>query len=140
MSFPPARILATLALIALASCNRGSGPVAPEALPAAQAWLALVDAGQYPASWTEAAPYFKQAVDSKRWEAQVGAVRGPLGAVKTRVVKSQTALTSVPGGPDGEYVVIQFDSSFAKKEGVVETVTPMKDVEGHWRVSGYYVR
>ena len=49
-------------------------------------------------------------------------------------------MTSLPGAPDGEYVVIQFDTSFTNKKVAVETVTPMKDEDGIWRVSGYYVK
>jgi len=42
--------------------------------------------------------------------------------------------------PDGEYVVIQYDSSFEHKQSAVETVTPMLDKDGKWRVSGYYIK
>jgi hypothetical protein len=45
----------------------------------------------------------------------------------------------LPGAPDGEYVVIQFESSFEKKKSAVETVTPMLEKDGKWRVSGYYI-
>ncbi len=46
----------------------------------------------------------------------------------------------MPGAPDGEYVVIQYDSSFEHKQAAVETVTPMLDKDGKWRVSGYYIK
>jgi hypothetical protein len=49
-------------------------------------------------------------------------------------------MTSLPGAPDGEYVVIQFMSSFENKRFAIETVTPMKDKDAKWRVSGYYMR
>ena len=48
--------------------------------------------------------------------------------------------TSLPGAPDGEYVVIQFEASFGNKRASVETVTPMLDKDGQWRVSGYYIK
>jgi len=37
-------------------------------------------------------------------------------------------------------VVIQFDSSFEHKQTAVETVTPMLDTDGKWRVSGYFIK
>jgi hypothetical protein len=43
------------------------------------------------------------------------AVRKPLGKVISREVKSKSHHTSLPGAPDGEYVVIQFDTSFENK-------------------------
>jgi hypothetical protein len=43
--------------------------VKPEdaAQKAAEAWLALVDAGKYGESWEEAATYFKGAVTKDQW-------------------------------------------------------------------------
>jgi hypothetical protein len=36
-------------------------------------------------------------------------------------------------------VVIQYDTSFANKKSAVETVTPLLDSDGQWRVSGYFI-
>jgi hypothetical protein len=36
--------------------------------------------------------------------------------------------------------VIQFSTSFERKGAATETVTPMKDADGQWRVTGYYIR
>lgn len=46
----------------------------------------------------------------------------------------------VPGAPDGKYVTIQYQTAFANKAEAVETITPMLDPDGVWRVSGYFVR
>ena len=70
----------------------------------------------------------------------VGAARGPLGELVSRKLKSRDYTGKVPGGPDGKYVVIQYDSVFEKKAAAVETVTPMMDPDGVWRVSGYFIR
>ena len=48
--------------------------------------------------------------------------------------------TNLPGAPDGEYVVIQYKTSFQNKASAIETVTPMRDPDGVYRVSGYYIR
>ena len=48
--------------------------------------------------------------------------------------------TSLPGAPDGEYVVIQMETSFENKASAVETITPMRDSDGEWRVAGYYIK
>lgn len=109
------------------------------ALKAAEAWLALVDQGSYTLSWEQAAEYFKGAVAKEEWDSTLVGVRKPLGAVVSRTVASKTYATSLPGAPDGEYVVIEFNTSFENKEMAVETVTPMKEADGVWRVSGYYI-
>ncbi len=49
-------------------------------------------------------------------------------------------MTSLPGAPDGEYVVIQYNTEFENKKVAIETITPMLDDDGKWRVSGYYIK
>jgi hypothetical protein len=68
------------------------------------------------------------------------AARTPLGKLVSREFTSAQYASSLPGAPDGEYVVIQFATAFENKAASVETVTPMMDKDGKWRVSGYYIR
>jgi hypothetical protein len=107
---------------------------------AAEVWLKLVDAGDYKASWEQAAMVFKGAVTQADWEQKAGAVRNPLGKVVSRKLKSRQYAEQLPGAPDGKYVVIQYDTVFEHKQSAVETVTPMMDPDGTWRVSGYFIR
>lgn len=110
------------------------------AVEAAKAWLTLADEGRYSESWQEAAGYFRNAVSREQWKQAMQAVRKPLGKLVSRKVGSITFKTSLPGAPDGEYVMIVFETSFENKKAAVETVTPMKDAEGKWRVSGYFIK
>jgi hypothetical protein len=110
------------------------------AVAAAEKWLEMIDNGQYIESWREAAVYFKNAIDQDKWEQTLQAVRKPLGNVVSRKVKSTTYETSLPGAPDGEYVVLQFETSFENKKTAVEMVTPMLEKDGTWRVAGYYIK
>ena len=110
------------------------------AIASAEKWLRIVDKGKYSESWEESSEYFKQAVTQDQWEQAVQAVREPLGKLISRKVKSATYTTSLPGAPDGQYVVIQFSTSFENKKSGIETVTPRMDRDGMWRVSGYYIK
>jgi len=110
------------------------------AVEAANAWLALIDDGKYGESWETAALYFKNAITKEKWEQTLTAVRNPLGQLVSRYLSSKTYMSSIPGAPDGEYVVIQFKTSFENKKSGIETVTPMLDKDGNWRVSGYYIK
>ena len=67
-------------------------------------------------------------------------MRKPFGKNLSRQLKSAHYRTSLPGAPDGEYVVVQFKASFENKKSAIETVTPMLDKDGKWRVSGYYMK
>jgi hypothetical protein len=110
------------------------------AIAAAEKWLAIVDKGKYMESWEASSEYFKQALTQDQWEQALRAVRGPLGKLISRKVKNATYTNSLPGAPDGQYVVIQFNTSFENKKSGIETVTPMIDKDGVWRVSGYYIK
>ena len=131
-------------LAALTICLLGTTAAAETrelaALRAARAWLAAVDAGNYDGSWRAAAGYFQTAMSEEQWRLAMDGVRRPLGLLLAREVGSQTYATELPGVPDGEYVVIQFNSSFENKRSAVETVIPMVDDDGAWRVAGYLIK
>jgi len=130
-------------LLSVSGCSRTpeNNPTAEQvAIDAAQKWLSLVDGGQYSESWEQGAEYFRNAIPKDKWEQTIKAVRVPLGAKMSRVVKSKQYTTSVPGAPDGQYVIIQFTTSFKNKASATETVTPMLDKDGSWRVSGYFIK
>jgi len=107
----------------------------------AQSWLALTDAGKYAESWQEASTLFRSAITQTIWVVdKITPARAPLGKVLSRRLKNATYTKTLPGAPDGEYVVIQYDTSFENKKEAVETITPMLDKDGKWRVSGYYIK
>ena len=107
---------------------------------AARAWLGLVDAGNYAKSWSSASSVFRQKVPESQWESAAASARAPFGAFRSRTLQSATPRSALPGAPDGQYVVIQFASSFEHKASAIETVTPMVDTDGSWHVSGYYIK
>lgn len=115
-------------------------PAEEAAQTSVESWLKLVDAGQYEASWDQAAKYFKGAVSKDKWKEAAVGVRAPLGKLFSRKIKSRQYTEKAPGAPDGRYVIIQYDTVFEKKASAVETVTPMLDPDGAWRVSGYFIR
>jgi Protein of unknown function (DUF4019) len=110
------------------------------ALTAANKWLAIVDSGQFAKSYDESARLFQSRVTKDRWLRQIKAGRPLFGKVIKRTLEAEQFTTTMPGAPDGEYVVIQFDTEFEKKKQAIETITPMKEQNGTWRVSGYFVR
>ena len=132
-------IVVAMAFLALTAIAEDSEKENAAAL-AAEKWLSMVDEGKYSDSWDEAVVYFKNAIKQEQLNQSLQAVRKPLGKLVSRQMKSATYETSLPGAPDGEYVVILFDTSFENKKAAIETVTPMMDKDGKWRVSGYYIK
>jgi type II secretory pathway pseudopilin PulG len=110
------------------------------AISAAQNWLALIDKGNYSESWTNASPIFQIAVTEPDWENSMNTFRKPLGALVSRKLKSAERLTQMTGAPDGQYVVMQFETSFTDKKSAVETVTFMLEKAGQWKSAGYFIK
>jgi hypothetical protein len=111
-----------------------------EAQTSAATWLALVDTGKYSESWEQSAALLKSAVTMAAWITAVSHVRGPLGALKSRHLQSTSFTHTLPGAPDGNYVVIKYTTQFENKESAIETVTPLQEKDGTWRVSGYFIK
>jgi hypothetical protein len=110
-----------------------------DVLAAVNSWLPLIDKRRYAESWQKAAEFFKTTVSEKQWVQTLHAVRSPLGNSISRKLMSSTYKTSLPNAPDGQYVVIQLNSSFTIQKSVIETITLMMDKDGKWRVAGYFI-
>ena len=136
------RVIMLCALVAVSGAVLFAAASKPEeeAQKAAEQWLALIDAGKFGEGWNTAAGYLQAAVPQQQFESSLAAVRKPLGDLVVRKLKSAKYTQSLPGAPDGEYVVLQFDTSFANKRVAIETVTPMRDKDGRWKVSGYFIK
>jgi hypothetical protein len=104
-----------------------------------EAWLALIDNQNYAASWDAAAAGFRERVTKEQWQRAAQAARASLGGRKSRTLKNATTATNPPNAPAGEYVILQFDSSFEQKSAAVETITALREPDGSWRVIGYFI-
>jgi hypothetical protein len=106
---------------------------------AAQTWLAAIDQGDYAQSWQNAAAFFQNAVTEEKWKTSMETFRKPLGDLVSRKLTSAKATAELPGAPAGQYVVMQFETSFANKKSAIETVTFMLEKDGQWRAAGYFI-
>jgi len=107
---------------------------------AALRWLALTDRGEYAQSWDQSAGMFQGAISRENWVNTIGKVRPPLGKVIARKVNSALYTRALPGAPEGEYVVIEYDTQFEQRPAASEFVTPFREKDGSWKVSGYYIK
>lgn len=107
---------------------------------AAADWLKLVDFDAYTKGWRQAASTLRAAVTEASFEDRLRATRAPLGAVLSREFKSAEYRTHMPGAVDGEYMVIRYTTTFERKKATTETVVPMLDRDGRWRVAGYSIK
>ena len=107
---------------------------------AAQTWLQSLDQGNYATSWQETAEPCKKAITAAQLQTSVNEVRTPLGQLISRQPILAQYTRTLPNAPAGEYVVVQYQTRFANRDTVTETVTPMREGDGVWRVSGYFLK
>ncbi|MCG8684087.1 MAG: DUF4019 domain-containing protein [Desulfobacterales bacterium] len=110
-----------------------------EGIDTAELWLKMVDEEKYSASWKTAAKVFKDAVTPEQWVKTVSGVRSALGPVLERSLFHDRFTTTLPGMPDGEYIIIRFVTKFENKQSAVETVSLKKEGQT-WKVAGYFIK
>jgi Protein of unknown function (DUF4019) len=106
----------------------------------AKSWLALVDAGEYARSWSAASALFQKQVTADRWEQTVRGTRGELGKLVSRKATKADYSRTLPGAPDGEYLVQQYASVFENKKAAMETVVMLREKDGSWKTVGYFIK
>ncbi len=134
MSTSPALLLATI-LLSLTTYAQASVQAAEAA---ALSWLALIDSGKYHQAWEASSPLLKAPLSSSMLARTVELARKEFGPVESRRRVQTSRYTSMPGAPDGDYIVFIFQTRFENKARGIETITPHLE-NGTWRVSGYYV-
>jgi beta-lactamase regulating signal transducer with metallopeptidase domain len=112
------------------------------AIASAGPWLIGIDNGQYKQSCKDAATAFQKQVTAEQWEGMLNGARAPLGKCNQRKLAS-AAYQKDPSTPNGvvkgEFVIMQFETSFENLKSAGETVTFTKDEDGTWKAAGYYI-
>ena len=103
-------------------------------------WLAMVDQGKYAQSWEAASDSFQSAMKEEDWQRALDHARTPLGKVLKRKLSTSKYTTSLPGAPDGQYVVTVFSTQFEHKFSAQERVVAKRGQDGSWRVTGYFIK
>ncbi len=111
-----------------------------EAKISSENWLKLIDNKEYAESWSQAATIFKSTVSQEDWVSTISNLKLQFGKTISRKLLLLNYTTTLPGAPEGEYVVIQFKTNFELRSNAIETIVPMKEKDGKWRVSGYFIK
>jgi len=111
-----------------------------EATAAAAQFLDLLDAGEYERSWQISASLMKEKVTQEEWVDKLTRIRSISGPLLERTQKRMSFNTAAKDSPEGEYILMFFDSSFEVQKSAKEQVTLMLEEDNVWRVAGYFVK
>ena len=131
-------LLTVLGVLFFAGSPSADEKAEKAALASSTKWLTIVDKGDYSKSWERTAVIFRGMITKAEWETKLNTFRKPLGKVSERNIRSKQYTKTLPDAPEGEYVVIQYETIFTNKQTVTETVTCVLDKDGKWKVAGYY--
>lgn len=135
MKFQAVVLAALVAAAAAAGATRAAQPGEAAAL----AWLAAGDRGAWAQSYNDAGSLFRSHTTAREWAIMGAAARGPFGPALSRKLVSEEAHRSLPGAPDGQYLILRFATRFAHKADAVETVALAREGAA-WKVDGYFIK
>ena len=133
-------IIVMMFLSAMAQDTKLDSVIIDSATVCAEHWLQLIDEEKYGESWEETSTLFKGQVTKDQWVATISSLKSSFGKTISRKLFETHYRTTLPGAPDGEYVVILFKTKFENKDNAIETITPMKNKDDSWHVSGYFIK
>jgi hypothetical protein len=102
-------------------------------------FLGYLDNGRFADSYAYTGMLIRSQLDREVFASQVEKARTGTGALQARELIDAGYSTTVPGAPEGQYVVLHYRSSFANRPDTVETLT-LAMAKGYWRVDGWYIK
>ena len=109
-----------------------------EARSAAERWLGLIDAADYPAAYALELPRLRAATTEAQFVRSMEGRRQPFGHVLSRKFIGSAFTNKLTGAPDGNYESLLFRTAFAHKAVAAERVILSQEADG-WRVVEYRV-
>lgn len=109
-----------------------------EARAAAEHWLGLIDAANYPAAYALEHQRLQAAAAEAQFVRSMEGRRQPFGRVLSRVFIGAAYTRKLTGAPDGQYESILFRTAFANKSVAAERVILSREADS-WRVVDYRV-
>lgn len=128
-----------LAAPVLAQSAGPSTSMTPTPDDRARQWLTLIDDKNYADAYNQMGSVARAKVSEQDFATKINAARTPLGAMSSRALDHVRLAKTLPGMPDGQYAIVQYDSVFAHKAASVETVTLDSGRSG-WSVIGYFIK
>ncbi|MDE2410916.1 MAG: DUF4019 domain-containing protein [Sphingomonadales bacterium] len=101
------------------------------AVDAGRQWLALLDAGDWNASYAATGSAFRSLNSAATWATVSAKVRTPLGAMLSRQVAT---VDFAPAPPQG-YWIVKFQTRYANRASAIETLSLAWE-DGRWKVTG----
>ena len=131
-----------VASIAIGAHAQSAGESADTLLRDSDAVFKQLDAGQYDAVWTDAAPFVKARIKQDQFAADMPRARQSVGAVSHRGWAQVTRIryTNTSTTPDGLYANVDYATTLTNGTTVFEKLSFRLEGDGRWHLTGYVPR
>jgi hypothetical protein len=140
MSTGRRRVLAAMALCAIALPAIAQDPRRNEAVGAARDWLVLLDKHEVKQLYATSGKRFREGISEEKWAMVAESGRQQFGAVKSRTLLGAESPPDTPNRPKGDFMTIMFRADFEKRGVGTESLTVERESDGKWRVIGYLMK
>ncbi|CAI8884047.1 MULTISPECIES: DUF4019 domain-containing protein [Burkholderia] len=130
------------ASIAIGAHAQAAGESADTLLRDSDAVFKQLDAGEYGAVWTDAAPFVKARFKQDQFAAQMQQTRQSVGAVSHRGWAQVTRIRyeRTTGMPDGLYANVDYATTLTSGTTMFEKLSFRLEPDGRWHLIGYVSR
>jgi hypothetical protein len=131
-----------MAMLALGRAHAQADPHQAEEQAAqrqALGFLGYLDQGRFADSYDYTGMLIRTSLDRETFAQKLESARSGTGPLVSRNLIDASYATTVPGAPEGQYVILHYATSFANRQDTLETVT-LAFAKSYWRVSGYYIK
>ena len=132
-------ILTSTVLLFLLSSFSFASAFPSQAIVAAEQFVKLIDASDFSTAYAGASKLMHLSHPESDWVARVKLSTVLVGAVQKRKLVSVLARDTYPRFPDGEYLLIYFESQRQHKQKATEVVL-VHEVAGAWQVCTYRLK
>ena len=134
------RLLAAMALSAIALPAFAQDPRRNEAVGAARDWLVLLDKHDVKQLYATSGKRFREGISEEKWKEVAESGRQQFGAVKSRTLLGADSPPDTPNRPKGDFMTVVFRADYEKRGVGAESLTLEREADGKWRVIGYLMK
>lgn len=110
-----------------------------EALLSAEAFVVAIDKNDYRSAYANASPILRLSFKQDTWIEQQSLSFQLLGKALKRQLMTVRSRESYPGLPDGNYLIVSYQTQTEYKSGAIEVLLLKEQDEG-WQVCKYSIR
>ncbi|MFO7767061.1 MAG: DUF4019 domain-containing protein [Pelovirga sp.] len=136
------RTLATLIGICIllsVTIGHSSNLLSADAVSAAERFARIIDSGNSSAAYSQASPLLRLVQKEQEFVSAIERAHLLLGPVQQRQLTALRSIGSYPRLPDGDYLIVQFETRTLHKNKAAEIIL-LRHQGGTWLVADYSIR